>query len=107
MRICVFCGSSPGARPAYIDAALLMGRLLAERGIGLVYGGGGLGLMGAVADSAMEQGGEVIGIIPDSLSRREIAHCGLTELRVVESMHQRKALMSDLSQAFIALPGGY
>src|SRR5216684_1279408 len=106
-RICVFCGSSLGARPAYKDAAQRLGELLAERGIGLVFGGGCVGMMGAVADAALAKGGEVIGVIPESLVRREIGHPGVTKLHVVETMHQRKALMADLSDAFIALPGGY
>lgn len=106
-RICVFCGSSVGARPAYRQAAQRLGELLAERGIGVVFGGGGIGLMGAVADAALAKGGEVIGVIPESLVRREVGHRGVTKLHVVETMHQRKALMADLSDAFIALPGGY
>jgi uncharacterized protein (TIGR00730 family) len=106
-RICVFCGSSLGVRPAYKQAAQQLGELLAERGIGLVFGGGCIGLMGAVADAALAEGGEVIGVIPDSLMRREVGHRGVTKLHVVETMHQRKALMADLSDAFIALPGGY
>ncbi len=106
-RICVFCGSSPGARPAYLQAAQRLGELLAERKIGMVFGGGCVGLMGAAADAALAKGGEVIGVIPDSLLRREIGHRGVTKLHVVKSMHQRKALMADLSDAFIALPGGY
>jgi uncharacterized protein (TIGR00730 family) len=106
-RICVFCGSSLGARPAYKETAERLGELLAERGIGVVFGGGCIGLMGAVADAALRKGGEVIGVIPESLVRREIAHKGVSKLHVVETMHQRKALMADLSDAFIALPGGY
>jgi uncharacterized protein (TIGR00730 family) len=106
-RICVFCGSSVGARPVYRQAAQQLGELLAERGIGVVFGGGGIGLMGVVADAALAKGGEVIGVIPESLVRREIGHRGVTKLHVVETMHQRKALMADLSDAFIALPGGY
>jgi uncharacterized protein (TIGR00730 family) len=106
-RICVFCGSSLGARPAYRDAARRLGELLAERGIGVVFGGGAIGLMGVLADAALSKGGEVIGVIPESLVRREIGHRGVTKLHVVETMHQRKALMADLSDAFIALPGGY
>jgi uncharacterized protein (TIGR00730 family) len=106
-RICVFCGSSPGARPAYLKAAQRLGELLAEREIGMVFGGGCVGLMGAAADAALAKGGEVIGVIPDSLLRREIGHRGVTKLHVVTSMHERKALMADLSDAFIALPGGY
>ncbi|HWX54419.1 MAG TPA: TIGR00730 family Rossman fold protein [Verrucomicrobiae bacterium] len=106
-KVCVFCGSTPGARPAYAEAAQRLGRLLAERKISMVFGGGRVGLMGIAADAVLSQGGEVIGVIPDSLERREIGHHGVTKLHVVESMHQRKALMADLSDAFIALPGGY
>jgi uncharacterized protein (TIGR00730 family) len=106
-RICIFCGSSFGARPVYRKAAQELGALLARRGLGLVFGGGGIGLMGAVADSVMEHGGEAIGVIPDGLMRREIGHRNITRLHVVESMHQRKAMMADLADAFIALPGGY
>jgi uncharacterized protein (TIGR00730 family) len=106
-RICIFCGSSLGARPAYKETAERLGELLAESGIGVVFGGGCIGLMGALADAALRKGGEVIGVIPESLVRREIAHQGVTKLHVVETMHQRKALMADLSDAFIALPGGY
>src|ERR1043165_174167 len=105
-RVCVFCGSSPGARPEYRQAAEAMGRLLASRRIGLVYGGGNVGLMGLLADAALSAGGEVIGVIPRHLDAREVAHRGLPDLRVVASMHERKALMADLSDAFIALPGG-
>ncbi|MCW2789396.1 MAG: family Rossman fold protein [Aeromicrobium sp.] len=104
--IAVFCGSSFGTDPAYEAAARLTGRTLAERGIDVVYGGGHVGLMGAVADAAVEAGGRVIGVIPRQLDDRELAHHGLTELHVVESMHERKQLMADLSDAFIALPGG-
>ena len=106
-RICVFCGSSPGVRPEYADAARAMGRALAEREIGLVYGGGRVGLMGIVADTVMQGGGEAIGVIPDALMRREVGHAALTELHVVGSMHERKQMMADLSDGFIALPGGY
>jgi uncharacterized protein (TIGR00730 family) len=106
-RICVFCGSSLGARPSYAEAAVSLGRYLAAHRIGLVYGGGKLGLMGALADSALAAGGEVIGIMPRALVEKEISHQGLTELRVVESMHERKAQMADLADAFITLPGGY
>jgi uncharacterized protein (TIGR00730 family) len=106
-RICVFCGSSCGTNPEYRRAAESLGQLLAERDIGLVYGGGCIGLMGALADAALAAGGEVIGVIPDSLLRREVGHRGVTKLHVVETMHQRKALMADLADAFIALPGGY
>ncbi|MGK3987674.1 TIGR00730 family Rossman fold protein [Sorangium sp. So ce136] len=105
-RICVYCGSSPGASPAYREAAVRLGELLAARGIGLVYGGGRVGLMGAVADAVLARGGEVTGVIPHFLNQREIEHRGLTELHVVETMHERKAKMAALSDAFIALPGG-
>ena len=106
-RICVFCGSSPGGRPEYAAAAREMGRALAEGGMGLVYGGGHVGLMGIVADAVMHAGGEVIGVIPDALMRREVGHTGVTDLRVVGSMHERKAMMADLSDGFVAMPGGY
>lgn len=106
-RICVFCGSSAGARPEYAQAARAMGTLLAGRGIGLVYGGGRVGLMGVVADAVLAAGGEAIGVIPEALMRREVGHVALTELHVVGSMHERKALMADLSAGFIAMPGGY
>jgi uncharacterized protein (TIGR00730 family) len=105
-RVCVFCGSSVGAKPAYAEAARAMGRLIAKKGIGLVYGGGNVGLMGVIADAALEAGGEVTGVIPLALADREIAHTGLTDLRVVDSMHTRKAKMAELSDAFIAMPGG-
>ena len=104
--ICVFCGSSAGSDPAYADAARLLGRTLAEGGTTLVYGGGHVGLMGIVADAALERGGEVVGVMPRALVEREIGHTDLTKLHVVGSMHERKALMSDLSEGFIALPGG-
>ena len=104
--ICVFCGASPGAQPSYTEAARALGRTLAERGITLVYGGGAVGLMGVVADAALEAGGEVIGIIPQSLERAEIGHKGLTRLEVVDGMHARKARMAELADAFVALPGG-
>ena len=106
-RICVFCGSSPGFRPVYAEAARATGRLLVERGIGLVYGGGNVGLMGEVADAVLAAGGEVTGVIPRALMEREVGHRGLTELHVVGTMHERKALMVDLSDGFVALPGGY
>jgi uncharacterized protein (TIGR00730 family) len=106
-RLCVFCGSSAGDRPEYAEAARTFARLLAGNGLGLVYGGGHVGLMGVLADAVLEAGGEVIGVIPQALVDRELAHSGLTELRVVDTMHQRKALMADLSDAFAALPGGY
>ena len=106
-RICVFCGSSRGLRPEYQRAAEELGRYLATHKIGLVYGGGNVGLMGAIADAALAAGGEVIGVIPQAIVDREIAHRGVTELRIVSSMHERKALMADLSDAFIAMPGGF
>ena len=104
--VCVFCGASPGARPIYHEAAAQLGRHIAERGLTLVYGGGAVGLMGVVADAALTAGGEVIGIIPQSLERAEIGHKGLTRLEVVDGMHARKARMAELADAFIALPGG-
>jgi uncharacterized protein (TIGR00730 family) len=106
VRLCIFCGSSPGARPGYAAATAELAQLLAARGIGIVYGGASVGLMGLLADTAMEAGGEVIGVIPESLEDKEIGHQGLTHLRVVASMHERKALMAELSDGFIALPGG-
>jgi uncharacterized protein (TIGR00730 family) len=105
-RVCVFCGSSPGARPAYAEATAEVARLLAGEGIGVVYGGGHVGLMGVLADTVMAAGGEAIGVMPQALVDREIGHTGISELHVVGSMHERKALMADLSDAFIALPGG-
>ena len=107
MRICVFCASSPGSSPAFAAAARILGTLLAERGHGLVYGGGNVGLMGLIADAALAAGGEVIGVIPRPLVDRELAHHRLTDLRVVESMHERKQLMHDLSHGFVTLPGGF
>lgn len=106
MRLCVFCGSSPGNQPEYLAAAQQLGTALAKAGIGLVYGGAQVGLMGAVADAALAAGGEVIGVIPRHLVERELAHEGLTTLHEVGSMHERKAMMADLSDGFIALPGG-
>ena len=106
-RICVFSGSSIGVRPEYRAAAATLGKELVARKIGLVYGGASVGLMGAIADAVLAEGGEVIGVIPRSLSQREIAHKNLAALHEVESMHERKALMADLSDGFIALPGGY
>jgi uncharacterized protein (TIGR00730 family) len=105
-RLCVFCGSSFGIKEAYVDAARSMGALLARRGIGLVYGGGNVGLMGLIADAVIDQGGEVIGVIPQALADREIAHSRITDLRVVDSMHTRKAMMAELSDGFVAMPGG-
>ena len=106
MKVCVYCGSSPGRRGIYLAEARKLGRLLAGRGIGLVYGGASVGLMGAVADAALGAGGEVVGVIPRRLDEREIGHRGLTRLHVVGSMHERKQRMADLSDAFLALPGG-
>ena len=105
-RICVYAGSSPGADPAYAAAARELGAAIARRGLGLVYGGGSVGLMGEVADAVLDGGGEVIGVLPAALDRREIGHRGLTELRVVATMHERKALMAELAGAFAVLPGG-
>jgi hypothetical protein len=105
-NICVFCGSSFGRKPAYARAARQLGAALASRDFGLVYGGGSIGLMGAVADAALEAGAPVVGVIPRALARREIAHHGLTRLEVVPSMHARKARMARLSDAFVAMPGG-
>jgi uncharacterized protein (TIGR00730 family) len=106
-RICVFCGSSPGSQPEYRACAEELGAELVRRSIGLVYGGGNVGLMGAIADSVLKAGGEAIGVIPEHLMNREIGHKRLTKLHIVRSMHARKALMADLSDAFIALPGGF
>ncbi len=105
-RLCVFCGSKHGVRPEYADAARELGALLAEEGIALVYGGGRVGLMGVVADAVLERGGDVIGVIPQALDTKELAHDGLTEMHVVNTMHERKALMADLADGFISLPGG-
>jgi uncharacterized protein (TIGR00730 family) len=104
--LCVFCGSSRGTRPEYAKAAHAFGELLAARKIRLVYGGGHVGLMGIVADAALAAGGDVVGVITDGLQRREVGHRGLPDLRVVASMHERKALMASLAEAFVALPGG-
>src|SRR5260370_10883040 len=106
-RICVFCGSSSGTARAYQQAAQAAGQLLCRRGLELVYGGGNVGLMGAVANACLNDGGRVIGVIPQALADKEVAHTGLTELRVVSSMHERKSVMADLSDAFLSLPGGY
>lgn len=106
-RICVFCGSHAGNDPAYADVAREAARAIVAAGYGVVYGGGGIGLMKVVADAALEAGGEVIGVIPGALARTEMAHQGLTQLHVVETMHERKAMMEDLSDAFVALPGGF
>jgi uncharacterized protein (TIGR00730 family) len=104
--ICVFCGASRGAHPLYAEAAIAMGRTLAERGIRMIYGGGRIGLMGAAADGALAAGGDVHGVIPGALLKRELGHPGVASLDVVGSMHERKARMAELSDAFIALPGG-
>jgi uncharacterized protein (TIGR00730 family) len=104
--ICVFCGAASGRAPTYAAAARDLGELLAKRGIGLVYGGGNVGLMGELADAVLDAGGQAIGVIPQQLVDREIAHAGLTELHVVENLHQRKALMAELADAFLTLPGG-
>lgn len=106
-NICVYCGSSHGALAAYTELARNLGQLLAERSIGLIYGGGKVGLMGEIADAALAAGGEVIGVIPTVLSRKELIHTGCTELHEVDSMHSRKALMEQLADGFIALPGGF
>jgi uncharacterized protein (TIGR00730 family) len=106
-RICVFCGSNSGRGELYGAMAVKLGHALAARGLGLVYGGGKVGLMGTIADAVLERGGEVIGVIPEDLVRKEVAHEGLTDLRVVGSMHERKALMAELSDGFIAMPGGF
>jgi uncharacterized protein (TIGR00730 family) len=105
-RVLVFCGSSPGGRPEYAQTAEELGRELASRGVDVVYGGAHVGLMGALADAALAAGGKVIGVIPNRLVEAEIAHAGLTELHIVNTMHERKALMAELSDAVIALPGG-
>lgn len=106
-RICIFCGSSVGANPKYLAEAKSLGQQMAGGGWGLVYGGTSIGLMGATADAVLSEGGEVTGVLPQALQNREIAHQGLTKLHLVGSMHERKALMASLSDAFIALPGGY
>ncbi len=106
-RICVYCGSSPGVQAAYLEAAIELARLMVDQGVGLVYGGGSVGLMGGIADAVLEAGGEVTGVIPRALAEREVAHGGVTDLRVVESMHERKAMMAELSDGFIAMPGGF
>lgn len=106
-RLCVFCGSNAGRNPVHADLTRELARALARAGIGVVYGGGNIGLMGVLADETLACGGEVIGVIPHGLAVREVAHQGLTELRVVRSMHERKATMAELSDGFVALPGGY
>ena len=106
-RICVFCGSTKGTNPTYEQATRELGKLLVQRGIGLVYGGGNIGLMGVIAETVLKEGGEVIGIIPEALAEKELAFTELADLRIVQTMHERKALMEQLSDGFIALPGGY
>lgn len=105
-RLAIYCGSATPSDPVFVDSARAVGRTLAERGIGVVYGGGRLGLMGAIADAALEAGGEVIGVIPQALVDAEVAHRGCTELHVVDTMHQRKQAFTDLSDGFVTLPGG-
>lgn len=105
--ICVFCGSSVGQSPLYRESAVRLGRILADRGIELVYGGGSIGLMGVLADAVLNAGGRVTGVIPDRLAKREIMHAGLTDLRIVRTMHERKAVMAELAHGFIALPGAF
>ncbi|HLT72083.1 MAG TPA: TIGR00730 family Rossman fold protein [Cyclobacteriaceae bacterium] len=107
MNVCVFCGSSLGGNPIFRDAAHDLGAALAGAGVTLVYGGGNIGLMGVLADAAMRHGGEVIGVIPDFLMRREVGHGGISRLEVVDSMHSRKRRMAELSDAFVAMPGGW
>jgi len=106
-RICVYCGSSPGRNPAFSLAAVGLAKTMCERGIGLVYGGAAVGVMGALANAVLETGGEAIGVIPKSLAIKEVAHANLSELHVVSSMHDRKAMMAELADGFIALPGGW
>ncbi len=106
-RICVFCGSNNGLNPVFVEAAIKVGEFFAQNNIELVYGGGRIGLMGKIADTVLANGGKVIGAIPESLAIKEVAHAGLTELHVVNSMHERKALMAELADGFIAMPGGF
>jgi len=106
-RFCVFCGSRVGSRPEYAESARRLGELLVERKLGLVFGGGHIGLMGVLADTVLKAGGETIGVIPQALVDKELAHSGLTQLHVVATMHERKAVMADLSDGFVALPGGF
>ncbi|MEZ5306863.1 MAG: TIGR00730 family Rossman fold protein [Pyrinomonadaceae bacterium] len=105
--ICVFCGSNPGNEPGFVEAAETLGNLLADREIRLVFGGGAVGLMGKIADTVIGRGGKVLGVIPEALARKEVQHLGLTELRVVGSMHERKAMMAEEADGFIAMPGGF
>ena len=106
-RVCVFCGSSLGRNPVYAEAAKQLGNALANRNLGLVYGGANIGMMGELANAAIDAGGEVIGVVPTIFVEKEIAHAALSDLRIVDSMHERKALMAELSDAFVALPGGF
>jgi uncharacterized protein (TIGR00730 family) len=106
-RVCVFCGSNQGVRPAYAEAAVALAAHLVKLGIGIVYGGGNVGLMGVLADTALAAGGEVIGVIPQALFAKEVGHAGVADMRIVGSMHERKALMAELSDGFIAMPGGW
>ena len=106
-RLCVFCGSSPGRRPIHAESARSLGKIMAARGLALVYGGGHVGLMGVLADAILEAGGEVIGVIPQSMVDKELAHTGISKLHVVGTMHERKALMADLADGFAALPGAF
>jgi len=106
-QVCIFCGSYPGSKPVYVESAHQMGLGLAQRGLGLVYGGGCVGLMGAVADGTIAGGGKTVGVIPQSLVDRELAHKGLSEIHIVTSMHQRKAMMAEIADAFVAMPGGF
>ena len=106
-RICVFCGSKTGTNPLFLETAVELGRVLAQRGLGLVYGGASIGLMGAVADSVMGCGGRVVGVIPEAMATKEVAHEGLSEMHVVSSMHERKSMMARLADGFVALPGGF
>ena len=105
-RLAVFCGSNPGARPEYMEGARAFGRMLSQRGIGVVYGGSSVGLMSAIAEAVLDELGDIIGVIPKMLVEREVAHKTLSDLRIVDSMHERKALMAELSDGFVALPGG-
>lgn len=105
-KICVYCGSNPGEAPEYLDYAAMLAETLVKRGLGLVYGGASVGLMGKIADTVMANGGEVIGVMPQFLADKELSHPGLTELKIVGSMHERKTIMADIADGFIALPGG-
>ncbi len=106
-RVCVYCGSGIGGRPEYADAARMLGKALVDRGLGLVFGGGRIGMMGVIARTVLEQGGDVVGVIPRSLHEMDLALADVTDMRIVADMHERKALMAELADAFIALPGGY